>query len=102
MWPYLFGSGWLWEVALSAGLVAAIIFAIAVMLAPREQPAGYAAAAQDRIQTIWHAYEQGDLTEWEFARVITSRPAIQPRYSPSPARALSIHETPAAHDAAAD
>jgi hypothetical protein len=102
MWPYLFGSGWLREMALSAGLVAAIVFAIAVVLTPREQPAGYAGAAQDRIQTIWHAYEQGDLTEWEFARLITPRPAIQPRYSPLPARALPIRETPAAHDTAAD
>ncbi|HEV2282814.1 MAG TPA: hypothetical protein VGX75_10570 [bacterium] len=102
MWPYLFGSGWPRDIALSAGLIAAIVFAIAVMLARREQPAGYPEAAADRIQTIWHAYEQGDLTEWEFARLITPRPAIPLRSNASPAGALPVRETVATHDAAAD
>ncbi len=60
MWPYLFGPGWLWEAALSAGVVAAIVLAIAVMLSRRQ--AWRADAAHDRIQMIWHAYEQVDLT----------------------------------------
>lgn len=100
MWPYLFGSGWLWEAALSAGVVAAIVLAIAVILSRRQ--AGQADAAHDRIQMIWHAYEQGDLTEWEFARLITPRPAVQPRYIFPPAGAMPRHETVATHDAAAD
>ena len=102
MWPYLFGSGWLWEAALSAGVVAALVLAIAVVLSPRKRPAGHAGAAHDRIQMIWHAYEQGDLTEWEFARLITPRPAVQPRYMFPPAGAMPRHETVATHDAAAD
>jgi hypothetical protein len=102
MWPYLFGSGWLWDAALSAGVVAAIVLAIAVVLARRQRRAGHAGAAHDRIQTIWHAYEQGDLTEWEFARLITPRPAMQPRYMFPPAGAMPRHETVATHDAAAD
>ena len=102
MWPYLFGSGWLWEAALSVGVVAAIVLAIAVTLAPRRRAAGHAGAAPDRIQMIWHAYEQGDLTEWEFARLITPRPAVQPRYMFPPAGAMPRHETVATHDAAAD
>ena len=100
MWPYLFGPGWPWEAALSAGVVAAIVLAIAVMLLRRQ--AGHADAAHDRIQMIWHAYEQGDLTEWEFARLITPRPAVQPRYIFPPAGAMPRHETVATHDAAAD
>ncbi|MHB8730336.1 MAG: hypothetical protein ACYDAB_00890 [bacterium] len=102
MWPYLFGSGWLWDMALSAGFLAAIVFAIAAVLAPREQPAGYAGAARDRIQRIWHSYEQGDLTDWEFARLITPRPAMQPRYMFPSAGTMPVRETAATHDAAAD
>jgi hypothetical protein len=102
MWPYLFGSGWPRDIALSAGLIGAIVFAIAVVLARREQPAGYPEAAIDRIQTIWHSYEQGDLTEWEFARLITPHPAMPLRHNVSPAGAMPVRETVAAHDAAAD
>lgn len=100
MWPYLFGSGWLWEAALSAGVVAAIV--IAVVLSLRKRPAGHAGAAHDRIQMIWHAYEQGGLTKWEFARLITPGPAVQPRYMFPPAGAMPRRETVATHDAAAD
>lgn len=80
MWPYLFGSGWVWDVLLSAGLVAGIIVAIAVLVSPRKQPAGYVDAAHDRLQTVWHAYEQGDLTDWEFALLNSPRPAMRPQF----------------------
>lgn len=100
MWPYLFGSGWLWDTLLSAGILAGIIVACAVLLAPQDEPARPVDAVHDRLQTVWHAYEQGDLTEWEFARLITPRPAMQPRHW-FPAAAMPAGDT-AAHDAAAD
>lgn len=75
MWPYLFGSRWVWDTALSVALIAAVIAGAAVLLAPRREPAEYGDAAHDRTQRIWHAYEQGDLTEWEFARLMSPRHA---------------------------
>ena len=102
MWPYLFGLGWVWDTVLSAALIGAVIAAVVVLLAPGHKPADYADAAQDRIQRVWHAYEQGDLTEWEFARLISPRhPAYEPRRStmvvPGPAGATLVP-----HDIAAD
>ncbi|HKX19729.1 MAG TPA: hypothetical protein VJT33_17140 [bacterium] len=83
MWPYLFGSSWARDTVLSAALVAAVIAGVAVLLAPRGEPSGYADAAYDRTQRIWHAYEQGDLTEWEFARLMSPRhPSYEQRQSP--------------------
>lgn len=102
MWPYLFGSSWVWDTVLSAALVAAVIAGVAVLLAPRRQPAGYADAAHDRTQRIWHAYEQGDLTEWEFARLMSPRHArYQERRSPVVV-AGPAGETLVPHDIAAD
>lgn len=75
MWPYLFGTGWTWDAALSAGLIVVIALA-AVLLVPRREPAGYADPAHDRVQRIWHSYEQGDLTEWEFARLNSRRASM--------------------------
>lgn len=108
MWPYLFGSGWVWDALLSAGLLAGIIVAIAVLLAPGEQPRGCREAAYDRLQTVWHAYEQGDLTDWEFALLNSPRPAMRPRFlTPAAAVRATAATTPAGGstetlDAAAD
>jgi hypothetical protein len=108
MWPYLFGSGWVWDVLLSAGVIAGIVVAIAVLLAPGEQPRGYREAAHDRLQTVWHAYEQGDLTDWEFALLNTPRPAMRPQFVtpaaavPAAAATAPAGEPAEALDAAAD
>ena len=106
MWPYLvgsewFGSEWLWDAVLSAALVA-VVAAIAVRAASRREPAGNARAAQDRIQRIWHAHEQGDLTEWEFARLISPRQTTYERRWPAMMVAGPAGETLVPHDVAAD
>lgn len=102
MWPYLFGSSWVWDTVLSAVLVAAVIAGVALLLAPRRESAGYAEAAQDRTQRVWHAYEQGDLTEWEFARLMSPRHArYEGRRSPAVV-AGPAGETLVQHDIAAD
>lgn len=102
MWPHLFGPSWVWDVVLSTALVAGIIVAIAVLLAGTEQPVRHAGATHDWLQTAWHRYEQGDLTPWEFERLVTSRPAAQPRYLVLPNRATPAGDAVGAHDAAAD
>lgn len=71
MWPSLLGPSWVWDVLLSVALLAGIIVAIAVLLAPREEPRGQRDAAHDWLQTVWHRYEQGDLTPWEFERLVS-------------------------------
>jgi|GEM_PF-3253859 len=107
MWPQLFGSGWVGDVLLSAALLAGIIVAIAVLLAGTEQPAGRTDLEHDWLQTVWHRYEQGDLTPWEFERLVTPRPGAQLLYgAPAdhgmPAQATAAGGASAAHDAAAD
>lgn len=102
MWSHLFGPGWVGDVLLSAGLLAAIIIAIAVLLSGTDQPAGHADGARDWVQTAWHRYEQGDLTPWEFERLVNPRPAAQLRRVPLADRAAPAGDGAAAHDAAAD
>jgi hypothetical protein len=77
MWPYLFGSGWIWNVLVSAGVLAAAIAVIRTLLVGANDDGGKESAGRDRRQWIWHRYEEGDLTPWEFARLISPRPAVQ-------------------------
>lgn len=107
MWPQLFGSGWLGDVLLSAALLTGIIVAIGVLLAGTEQPARRADLEHDWLQTVWHRYEQGDLTPWEFERLATPRPAAQLPYGSAvdrgmPADGAMAGGASGAHDAAAD
>ncbi len=102
MWAHLVGWGWVEDVALSAALLAAIIVAIAVLLSGTEQPARHADGTHDWLQTAWHRYEQGDLTPWEFERLVNQRPAVHPEYAVSAARRMPAGDAAAAHDAAAD
>ncbi len=77
MWPYLFGSGWLWNVLASAGALAVAIAVIRASLVRGENGNGRPLAGQDCLQGVWHRYEEGDLTTWEFARLVSPRPAAQ-------------------------
>jgi hypothetical protein len=102
MWPHLLGPSWVGDVLLSAGLVAAIIVAIAVLLSRAEEPAGHAGATHDWLQTAWHRYEQGDLTPWEFERLVNPRPAVHSQHAALADRPMPAGHAGAAHDAAAD
>lgn len=101
MWSYLFGSGWVWGVLVAAGLFAGVAGTIVAMFIATRAPERSTAAA-DATQTAWHRYEVGDLTEWEFARFITPRPALQPRYVFPTGDATAAGDTTPTHDAAAD
>ncbi len=104
MWSDLFGPGWIWGVLSALGLF--VFYVWLVVLADRRVPDN----APDTVQVLWHRYEQGDLTRWEFerlrraeatcaalagdvrlpgetARVIRERPAAQSRHAhPNTAR----------------
>jgi hypothetical protein len=90
MWTYQLAA------ALFAGIVGTIV-AMLVLTAPAKST-----ATADVIEAAWHRYEIGDLTDWEFARLMTPRPAMQPRYIFPAAGAMSKGEAAGAHDVAAD
>lgn len=77
MWPYLFGSGWIWNVLVSAGFLAIIIAGIGAVLVRTEDRDGRGRHGRDGLQRIWGQYEEGDLTPWEFARLMSPRPVIR-------------------------
>lgn len=95
MWPYLFGSGWIWDVMVSAGLVTVTSVGFAVLLSSADRSSSTGDAGRDPVQTIWHRYEEGDLTSWEFARLMSPRPAVQ--YTESQARNTAVNHRAAAH-----
>ena len=90
-----------WGAMVAAGLFAGIAAVIVAMVRVRRARAQGAQAA-DLIQSAWHRYEIGDLTEWEFARLVTPRPAMEPRYTFPAASAMPAVDAAGAHDAAAD
>jgi hypothetical protein len=77
MWPNLFGPGWIWDALLSAGFLAAVAVTAGALLRAPENFMNPGRAGEDRLQQIWHRYEEGDLTPWEFARLMSPRQAVQ-------------------------
>jgi hypothetical protein len=73
MWPDLFGSGWVWGVLLSFGVLGALIGALVWLEILTRQPA----EVDDTVQRVWHRYEQGDLTRAEFDRLRWTLPEFQ-------------------------
>ena len=77
MWPHSFGSGWIWNVLVSAGFLAIVIAGIVSVLVRREPGRGRGLPGRDRLEPIQHQYEEGDLSPWEFARLMSPRPVVQ-------------------------
>jgi hypothetical protein len=77
MWPDLFGPGWMWDVLASAGLLAIVAGASGALLGRLRRGPGRDRGDGDRLQNIWHRYEEGDLTSWEFARLLSQMQAVQ-------------------------
>ncbi|HLW48170.1 MAG TPA: hypothetical protein VKW09_10440 [bacterium] len=72
MWPSLFGAGWVWNAVLSAALAAGVIAVIPVLVRGARRAGRHGTSADDSLQTIWHRFEEGDLTRWEFERLVSS------------------------------
>jgi hypothetical protein len=100
MWPDLFGPGWVWGAMLAAGL-AAVLAGAAVMTIRATEPAAGTQAADPALR-VWHRYEQGDLTEWEFARLLRARAAVEPAVVFAGRGRGPVSDPPAPDDAAAD
>jgi hypothetical protein len=67
MWPDLMGPGWEWQVLMAVGLmcgVVATLRALAVAANRQEEREG-----PDLLLSLWHRYEEGDLTRREFDRL---------------------------------
>ncbi len=66
MWPSLFGPGWLPQLLMTIGMLGVFVAALKILLFAAARPAE---EPPDEIQVIWHRYEAGDLTHWEFNRL---------------------------------
>lgn len=66
MWPDLMGPGWQQQLLIAAGLLGAV-FASVKMLASAAARLE-AGEAPDPLLSLWHRYEEGDLTRLEFER----------------------------------
>ncbi len=66
MWPYLFGPGWMLQLLLTIGALGILIAFLKLALAATTREVE---KSPDEIQAIWHRYETGDLTRWEFDRL---------------------------------
>jgi len=65
MWPNLFGSGWMPQLLMTIGMLGVfggVLKALGFAARSADEP-------PDEIQKIWHQYEVGDLTRWEFDRL---------------------------------
>ena len=66
MWPNLLGPGWMPQLLLTIGVVGVFVGMLKTLLFGAARSAD---EAPDEIQKIWHQYEVGDLTRWEFDRL---------------------------------
>jgi hypothetical protein len=67
MWPDLMGSGWEQQLLMATGILCAVIAALKVLAAAADRP--FKEEGPDPLLTLWHRYEEGDLTRQEFQRL---------------------------------
>ncbi len=65
MWPSLFGPGWVQQLLMTIGMIGVFVATLRVVLSSVARPRE---VVPDEIQMLWHQYEVGDLTQWEFER----------------------------------
>ena len=75
MWPNLFGAGWGWNVLVSGGSLACFLAFVWLLGDARRLQ-----RAQDPVQLVWQRYEQGDLTRYQFNRLIGAVAPVLPDY----------------------
>lgn len=66
MWPDLMGSGWEQQLLMAIGILCAVIAALRALAAAADRP--FRDEGPDPLLTLWHRYEEGDLTRQEFQR----------------------------------
>ncbi len=93
MWPNLIGPGWQQQLLMAVGLLCAIIAAFKLLAAAADRLD--AEEAPDPLLTLWHRYEEGDLTPQEFERAKPSfrGPAAGIKADQSPR--TEVHHAPA-------
>lgn len=67
MWPDLMGPGWDWQVLMAVGLMGGVVATLRAlaMAANRPEEPG----RPDLLLSLWHRYEEGDLTRREYDRL---------------------------------
>jgi len=94
MWPDLFNAGWGWGALFSALVLGALVALVASIGRRSWRPSEPVdrlglSGSIPTMQELWHRYEIGDLTRWEFERMRAHRvaPAVPPLDSGSAAQA---------------
>jgi hypothetical protein len=82
MWPDLIGSGWEQQLLMAIGILSAAIAGLRTLAVVADRP--FREEGPDPFLTLWHRYEEGDLTRQEFQRLRRSL-----RQSPSESEADS-------------
>ena len=72
MWPNLFGPGWPWMALAALGLWVAMVVPLAVALCVAARRDAERESIALPILSVWHRYEEGDLTHAEFARLMAA------------------------------
>ena len=67
MWPDLIGSGWEQQLLMTIGILWAVIAALRGLAVVADRQLGE--EGPDPFLTLWHRYEEGDLTPQEFERL---------------------------------
>ena len=67
MWPDLMGSGWEQQILMTIGILSAVIAGLRALAVAADRP--FREEGPDPLLTLWHRYEEGDLTRQEFQRL---------------------------------
>jgi hypothetical protein len=87
VWPSLWGAGWWWGVVAALSVMAGLFGGVIILGSIRT-----AAPCADPLRELWKRYEQGDLTSWEFERLIRAGNVAAwaaPARAPRPTRACT-------------
>ncbi len=85
MWPDLMGSGWEQQLLMTIGILGVVIAALRTLAVIADRP--FREEGPDPFLTLWHRYEEGDLTRQEFQRLrrsLRKRPSAGEAESQSP------------------
>ena len=67
MWPDFLASGWELQLLMTIGILSVVIAALRTLAVVADRQFGE--EGPDPFLTLWHRYEEGDLTRQEFQRL---------------------------------